>query len=366
MKSRRGTGSIFRRGGVCWIQYYRNGKRYRESSYSTKEVDAKKLLKRKLGEIAVGRFIEPQAEKITLKELTDDFLNDYRVNRKKSLNRVEDSVNHLLDYFIDDKVITVTTDRIRKYISHRQEQKAANATINRELAALKRSFNLGIQAQKIHTRPYIPTLEENNIRKGFFEHGEYTAVRDGLPDYLKPVVTFLYFSGWRKEEALSLEWRQVDMNNNMVRLDPGTTKSKEGLVLFLDGELVEVIQSQWGKRKVAEIPGHSPTLLCPYVFHREGKRIGDFRKAWRTACKAAGQEGKIPHDFRRTAIRNMVRAGNPERVVMAISGHKTRSVFDRYNIVSEDDLREAARKTSEHMKRQTAASTVVHPIKKQG
>ena len=228
MKSRRGTGSIFRRGGVCWIQYYRNGKRYRESSYSTKEVNAKKLLKRKLGEIAVGRFIEPQAEKITLKELTDDFLNDYRVNRKKSLNRVEDSVNHLLDYFIDDKVFTVTTDRIRKYISHRQEQKAANATINRELAALKRSFNLGIQAQKLHARPYIPTLQENNIRKGFFEHGDFTAVRDRLPDYLKPVVTYLYISGWRKEEALSLEWRQVDLDNSMVRLDPGTTKSKEG------------------------------------------------------------------------------------------------------------------------------------------
>lgn len=268
MKPRRGTGSIYKRGETYWIQYYRNGKPYRESSRSTKEGDANKLLKRKLGEIAVGRFIEPQAEKITLKQLTDDLLNDYRVNGKKSVKRVEDSVNHLLDYFKDDKAVAVTTDRIRAYISHRQAQKAENSTINRELAALKRSFNLGLQAQKIYARPYVPTLEENNIRKGFFEHGGFIAVRDNLPDYLKPVVTFLYFSGWRKEEALSLEWRQLDMEARMVRLDPGTTKSKEGRVLFLDGELLEMMKAQWEKRKVAEIPGESPTLLCPYVFHR--------------------------------------------------------------------------------------------------
>ncbi len=358
MRLRKGTGHIYKRGGIYWVQYYRNGKRYRESSYSTKETDAKRLLRRKLGEIAVGRFIEPQTEKVLLKELTDDLQNDYRVNGKRSINRIEDSIAHLLDYFIDDKAITVTTDRIRSYISHRQEQKAANATINRELAVLKRSFNLGIQAQKVHARPYIPTLEENNIRKGFFEHGDFVAVRDRLPQYLKPVVTFLYFSGWRKEETLSLEWRQVDINACMVRLDPGTTKSKEGRVLFLDGELLELIEYQWEKRKVAEIPGHSPTLLCPYVFHRNGRRIGDFRKAWQTACKAVGLDGRIPHDFRRTAIRNMVRAGIPERVVMAISGHKTRSVFDRYNIVSEEDLREAARKASEHIRRQSTTHSV--------
>jgi len=149
-----------------------------------------------------------------------------------------------------------------------------------------------------------------------------------------------------------------------VHLDPGTTKSGEGRVLFLDEELLDMIQSQWEKRIVAEIPGQSSTLLYPYTFHKKRKRIEDFRKTWRTACKATGQEGRIPHDFRRTAIQNMVRAGVPERIVMAISGHKTRSVFDRYNIASEDDLREAARTTSEHIQRQITASSV-HPIKKQ-
>ena len=355
MNTHRGLGSTYQRGKVWWFQYYRNGKAYRESSNSTKENDARKLLKRKLGEIVLGMFIEPSSEKITLKQITDDLLTDYRVNGKRSLSRMQNSTNHLRTYFIDDKVLSITTDRIRSYISHRQAEGAVNATINRELAALKRSFTLGVQAQKLHTRPYIPTLQENNVRTGFFEYGDFVAVRDRLPDYLKPVVTFLYYTGCRKGEALALEWRQVDMDNCVVRLDPGTTKSGEGRLLFLDGELLQVIQSQSDKR----------TILCPHIFHSKGKRIGDFRKAWRSACKAVGLAGRIPHDLRRTAIRNMIRAGVPERVAMMISGHKTRSVFDRYNIVNEQDLREAARKTSEHIEHQSKVPSVV-PLKTTG
>ena len=149
------------------------------------------------------------------------------------------------------------------------------------------------------------------------------------------------------------------MNARAVRLDVGTTKNDKGRLVILDGELLEAIQGQWERRKVAEIPGQSPTLLCPYVFHRDGKPIRDFRKAWNKARKETGLAGKILHDFRRTAVRDMVRAGVHERVAMTISGHQTRSVFDRYNIVSEDDLKEAARRTWEHAQSQEKASNVV-------
>ena len=140
----------------------------------------------------------------------------------------------------------------------------------------------------------------------------------------------------------------MDLASQTVRLNAGTTKNKAGRVIFLEGELLETIEAQWEKRKVVTLPGQSPTLLCPYLFHRNGKRISDPRKAWDKACEVIGLGNKLLHDFRRTAVRDMVRANVPEKVAMAISGHKTRSVFDRYDIVDEADLREAALRHAEH------------------
>lgn len=370
MKRKKGDGSVFQRGAVWWIKYYRNGKPYRETSGSDKESEARKQLKKRLGEIALGRFVGPDAERVTIRELAKQYLNDYRINERKSLDKAEDMITRidrdgtekdspLMEYFGDCRAHSLGTDRIKSYISLRQEQSAANGTINRELAALKRMFNLGVQSEMIYRKPYIPMLQENNVRKGFFEYGEFMALRDALPDYLKTVVTFAYYTGWRKQEILTLKWNQVDLNACTVRLDPGSTKNRAGRIVILDGELLEAIQAQWDRRKVAEIPGQSPTLLCLYVFHRNGNPIRDFRDIWAKTCKSTGLAGKLFHDFRRSAVRNMVRAGVPERVAMSVSGHKTRSVFDRYNIVSEDDLRDAARRTWQHAQSQEQTTNVV-------
>jgi len=359
MKSRRGTGSIYKRGDVYWVKYYRNGRAYRESAISDKERDARNLLKKRLGEIALSRFNGPEAERVSVRNLSQDLLNDYRTNGKGSLEGVEYRLKHLLPLFGDFKAHEVGTDLVRKYIAIRQEEKARNATINRELAALKRMFNLGIEAEKIYRKPHIPMLRENNIRKGFFEHGEFVALRTALADDLRPVVTFAYFTGWRKREILSLRWSQVDLAAKAVRLEPGTTKSGEGRSIMLEGELLETMQKQWERRVVVKVPRQSPTLLCSYVFHRKGQPIRDFRYSWETACKATGVSGRLFHDLRRTAVRNMIRAGVPERVAMTISGHKTRSVFDRYNIVSENDLKEAAQKSWAHTKDMEEAAKVV-------
>jgi integrase len=140
----------------------------------------------------------------------------------------------------------------------------------------------------------------------------------------------------------SLQWRDVDIPGGIVRLRPEISKNKEGRLLPLRGELLEVLERAATRRR----------LDCLHVFHIDGKQLGEFRKSWKSACKAIGLSGLIPHDLRRTAVRNMVRAGIPERVAMNLSGHKTRAIFERYNIVSEADLAEAARRLDAHLEAQ--------------
>ena len=247
---------------------------------------------------------------------------------------------------------------MKAHIARRQEAGASNATINRELAALKRMFSLAVQAGKLSSKPYIPTLEENNARQGFLDHGSFLALRDGLPEYLKDPVTFLYLSGWRVSEMRALEWRDVDLAGKLVRFRPEISKNKDGRLLPLSGELREIVERARQIRR----------LDCPFAFHVDGQPIGDFRKAWKTACKAVGLDGIIVHDLRRTAVRNMVRAGIPERVAMSLSGHKTRNIFDRYNIVSEADLAEATERLQSHLQSQPQIPAVVvispYPVKK--
>lgn len=199
--------------------------------------------------------------------------------------------------------------------------------------------------------PCIPKLKEGNVRKGFFEPEQFRSVHKHLLDYLKPFAHFAYLTGWRKSEIANLEWRQVDFEAGRVSLDPGTTKNDEGRTFPFTQELRELLE---GQREYTLKLQREEGKVIPWVFHRNSNRhpigrrkIGDFRKARRTACKKAGTPGRIPHDFRRTAVRNLVRAGIPERVAMQMTGHKTRAVFERYNIVSEGDLDMAARKLDE-------------------
>jgi integrase len=352
-KYKHGSGSVYKRGKTWWVTYYHDGKQVWESARTTDRAEARRILHAKLGQLAEGRYVGPAAERVTFDDLADGLFNDYKANARQSLDIAAQRVRlHLWPFFGHKRAHEITTADVKAYIARRQEEGAKNGSINRELAALKRMFNLALQAEKITRKPYIPSLEENNARQGFFERADFERLLASLPDYWRPPVTFAYHTGWRlRSEVLPLRWDQVDLEQGTVRLDPGTTKNKDGRLLYLTSELKALLWGLWQDRQDED-------SSCPWIFPYKEKRLMRIKRTWVTACKKAGLVGKIPHDFRRTAVRNMVRAGIPERVAMQMSGHKTRSVFDRYHIVSAGDLQEAAQRLDQAFLSPTMTKTM--------
>jgi integrase len=223
---------------------------------------------------------------------------------------------------------------------------ASGGTINRELAVLIRMLRLAYENGKLLRLPVIRKLKEAAPRSGFFEREQYEAVRRHLPADLQVAAAIAYTYGWRMQsEVLALERRQLDLEAGTLRLDPGATKNDEGRLVYLTPEIKALLASQLERVEALQ---RRTERIVPYLFpflsgrRRQGYRRSDFRKAWASACEDAGVAGRLRHDFRRTAVRNMVNAGVPERVAMQVTGHKTRAVFDRYHIVSPGDLQDVA------------------------
>ncbi len=340
-------GSIYRRGKIWWIKYYRNGRAMRESSESSRESNAKRLLAIREGDIARGVPVGPRQTRITIADLLEDVKADYEVNHKKTLDDLEARCRlHLLPFFGRHRASSLTTDEIRKYIQKRQKQGAANGTINRELTALKRAYSLATQAAKLLWKPYVPMLAEDNVRRGFFELPEFQLILTHLAEHVKPVVRFAFVTGWRCiSEVLPLQWSQVDFQAETIRLEPGTTKNKQARVFPMTIELRQLLLEQWTKHRELLDTG----VNCPWVFPYSGRRFQSFKRAWKTACTKAGISERVAHDFRRTAVRNLTRAGIVERVAMEMTGHLTRSVFERYNIVSHGDVEHAKSRLDSQM-----------------
>ena len=341
-----------------WPQYHVNAQRRLENSHSKNKSVAQKLLKRRLGEIGHGRLIGPDIERTRFEDLCDMLVNDYKANGRKSINRVLGALKHLAGFFALNRAIEVTPDRVSAYVSYRQDERAANATVNRELAALKRMFHLGKQVRKVGEVPYIRMLQEDNARKGFFERYQLEAVLNHLPEDVRPVVEVAYVTGWRvRSELLTRQWQHVDLQSGWLRLEPGETKNRKGRMFPLTPGLRAVLERQRQRTDAAERIGGK---IIPWVFHRAGQRIRTFDRSWRTAIRGAGIPDRILHDLRRTAVRNLERAGVPRSDAMAMVGHQTESIYRRYAISDEASLKESGAKLAAfHEARQPSQRTIV-------
>jgi integrase len=367
----RGTGSIYLQKGssIWWVKYYRNGKPYRESTHTQDQGKAKDFLKQRLAEITTGNFVGPRTERIRVDELAEDFLRDYRINGRKSLSDAETRWRlHLQPFFGNLRAVEVSSDLVARYVDSRQQAGAENATINRELACLKRMYHLAQRTTppKVQRAAIFPKLKEDNIRKGFLEDAASSRLLNACPElWFRVLLEVGRTYGWRKGELLRMRAREVDLLARTMRLEPGTTKNRDGREVTMTETIYRLM--------CVLLAGNDPD---DFVFTRkDGTPVRDFRKTWWAACIRAGvgkmicsdcsrpvsgkkcdacnsdnikYKGLIFHDLRRTAARNLRRAGVAEGVIQKIGGWRTRSVFERYAIVSQADIVDAMKMLQSH------------------
>lgn len=341
---------VYLRGEVFWIKFYYRGTMYRASAKTTKVTEAKKLREFYLGEVARGTFKGFHTDTLSMQELFDDFEQECRQRKLRGFSRIVSHMRPLRAWFAKLEATHVTERHIDRYIKHRLGLGRSTTTVNRELQYLGQSFRRAKKKKLLADIPLIEKFsEKENVRQGFFTHDECARLVTFLPDDLQDFVRFGYLTGWRHGMICTLLWSEIAENN--IRLGPEKVKNKHGMVLPLVGELLAIIE----RRRSVRLPD------CPYVFYRATEKgiqpVMRFDKAWHTACKKAGLPGRRFHDLRRTTARNLNRAGVPDPIAMALMGHKTRAMYDRYNIVDEDDMREASARMQDWLRHTTGTTT---------
>ena len=342
--------------GPWWMKYYDQGKPYYESTEKLNKSEASKALKKKEAKVLQGHKEGSKVNRTKFEDLIELLKQEYAIKGRKTWSRREQHIAHLKKVFGGIRVKAIASEKLGNYISKRIKEGAANATINRELDCLHRMMVLGSRQTpaQVGRIPHFPKLAETNVREGFFSHDEFLALRGAAPFHIKVALTIGYYSGMRLREIIGekgLTWDQVDLEEKCIRLASIQTKTNTPRIIFMPDDFFKVLNKAKELRD-RDFP------LCPYVCHIRGKSFSQLRQGWNVACERIGLKGKTFHDLRRTGVRNLVRAGVPETVAMKISGHKTRSVFDRYNVTSEADLKMAADQLNRYFLDQKVTNTV--------
>jgi len=336
----RGTGTIYQRGNIWWLQYFANGRKINETSGTSDEAEARRQLKVKVGEAAAGKNVAPG--RATIGDLCALVMDNHRLRELRRTKVVEYVLNaHILPTLGRLPTARFGSAQVRQYILQRQAEGAANATVNRELAIVGRGFKLGYEAEPklVFQLPVIHKLPETTVRQGFLEPDQYETLLEQLPSNLKALFVCGYHTGARKGELRSIQWPQVDFAGGLIRLPASQTKNKRPRTLPIYGDM----------RRWLEHQRDTCSKGCVWVFHgSHSGHVDTHLNGWTEACKRAGVPDLLFHDLRRSAVRNMKKAGLQDLEAMRISGHLTRNVFDRYNIIDEDDLAEAGKRLEEY------------------
>jgi integrase len=231
----------------------------------------------------------------------------------------------------------IDEERLAGYTRKRLDvDRMAPATLKRELAVLKRMLRLA--SRRLPRIPVVDMPRVDNARQGFFEEEQLQSVLPHLAPHAKNLVEFLYLTGWRSSEAFRLQWSDVDWKRQTLLLRDSKNREPRIFPFKYHPRLENLMLRQ---RKFVSRWERKHGRLCTAVFHWQGNRLKKIRRSWKTACNKAGLPDRLLHDFRRTAVRNLIRAGVQQAIAMKITGHKTGSVFRRYLIVDEELLAQA-------------------------
>jgi integrase len=360
MRKKISTGSVFRRTyrnrqgrlvkTALWhLKYYAKGKVIQVPSGTDDYDEALAMLRKRMAEASTRENYSDQPERVRMGQLFDLLLGDYRYQERKSTYDTELRVKrHLRPFFGERKAQAVGTSILRQFVELRRRQKAAAATINKELSFVRRAMKLGAQEDPplVLRVPHFEMLPVDNVREGTLEHELYRTLRDSLPRYARIALVISYHTGARKGEIRGIRKEKVDLKAKRINLPGRTTKNGKTRYLPIYGDMAPELDIWLTRIKES---------ACPFLIQDQGAPVFDFEKAWATGCDAAGIPGTLFHDLRRTAVTNMIEAGLSEKEAMEISGHRTRAVFDRYHIVSERRMAQNAEKLEQHLKAKEAA-----------